>query len=145
MFIFHTPFVYSSVPECCPESPAPVTSPALMRKPSGHVTRSISHWAIWRYLIHTKPQTASYCSRIVSHDWWSGVGGEKRWLIEIRGHFAMTKPLSTAPVNQIGLTKPNAVLPFSVGAFVYVITVLLLIGHDSLIIRGQFALFIIFS
>lgn len=79
LFIFpHKPFVCSSVPGCCPESPAPVTSTALVRRPSGHVTRSISHWATWCYLIHTKPQTASYRSHIVSHDWWSGGGGA--WL-----------------------------------------------------------------
>lgn len=28
-------------------------------------------------------------------------------MIEVRGHMAMTKPVTRAPVNQIGLTVPN--------------------------------------
>lgn len=63
-------------------------------------------------------------SRPLSRDSWLEV--KKRCLIEVRGRMDVTKPLS-------------------VGTFVYVITVRLLIGHDSLIIRGQFvAFFIIF-
>lgn len=57
----------------------------------------------------------------------------------------MTKPLTGAPVNQIGLNRPDVVRTLSVGTLMYVITVLLLIGHDGLIIRGQFVFFIIFS
>lgn len=66
--------------------------------------------------------------------------GKKERLIEIRGQTGMTKPLTGATVNQIGLPGPNAAaLVLSFRTFVYVIMVLLLIGHDSLIIRGQFA------